>query len=40
MGPSTGRVKPKTKIGICYFFTKHTALSIESKQRLVGLESE
>jgi len=31
MGSSSGMVKPNTKIGICCFSTKHTALSSKNK---------
>jgi len=34
MDSSPGRVKPKTKIGICCFFAKHAALRRKSKDWL------
>lgn len=34
MGASPGRVKPKTKIDICCFSAKHTALQSKSKDEL------
>jgi hypothetical protein len=34
VGSNPGRVKPKTKIGICCFSAKHAAL--RRKQKLVG----